>query len=274
MMHLTVKIIVVALFAIGCSMLAELKADEQIGERGETGPGKVEPHLGCDPDAIASRSVALPPTVDLRPEFSRLGLIQRSQGERGTCSVFATVEAVEFAVAQLRGKGESLSIEFANWAANAATGRSDDGDFFRNIIRGLQTYGVCSEAAMPYAAAFASDARPGEAAVADAKQLQDKIQLSFHWLKRWNKSPGLTDDDLQQVKQVLACGYPVSAGSYHSVLFVGYEDSATYGGGGRLFISDSNLQETEISYEAAKARFCDMFWVTAVAATSPSSVSK
>jgi hypothetical protein len=219
--------------------------------------------IKCGTDGTVSINDGLRAKVDLRPEIERLGLVQRSQGARGTCSVFATVEAVEFAVAQLRGNGESLSVEFANWAANDATHRTDDGDFFHNIIRGLRKYGVCKESTMSYADSFAADTRPSASAVAEARQLLDDVKLKFHWLKRWDKSPGLTDEDLLEIKKVLASGYPVSAGSYHSVLFVGYEDNDTSDDGGRLLISDSNLHETEITYKAAKARFCDMFWVSA-----------
>ncbi len=216
----------------------------------------------------------LPPAVDLRPEFERLGLVQRSQGARGTCSVFATVESVEFAVAVVRGKGESLSVEFANWAANDATSRSDDGDFFHNIIRGIKKYGVCPEAKMPYASEFTGNNLPSDSAKAEALQLNDQVKLQFHWLKRWNQSPGLNDEDLLRVKEVLASGHPVSAGSYHSVLFVGYEDNEALDGGGRLLISDSNLQEKEISYQAAKARFCDMFWISAAAESAAAAEKK
>jgi C1A family cysteine protease len=205
----------------------------------------------------------LPAAVDLRPEFKRLGLTQRRQGARGTCSVFATVEAVEFAQAKVSGKGVTMSVEFANWAANEATGRTDDGDFFRNIIEGVRKHGICPETAMPYQKGFSAATSPSEDAAVLAAEFLKKNRLEFHWLKDWQRKPGLTDADVQNVKAVLASGYPVSAGSYHSILFVGYQDDAELPGGGRFPISDSNLVEREISYEGAKERFCDMFWVRA-----------
>lgn len=247
-MNPTVKLAAVVIFACVCTRPIAAPADETTSA-GAAGAVSIQQEL--------------PRAVDLRPEFERLGLVQRSQGARGTCSVFATVESVEFAVAALRGKGEPLSIEFANWAANDASNRSDDGDFFHNIIRGIKKHGVCPEARMPYTSEFASDNLPSDSAKAEALQLNVQVKLQFHWLKRWNKSPGLNDEELLQVKEVLSSGHPVSAGSYHSVLFVGYEDNEAFDGGGRLLISDSNLREKEISYEAAKARFCDMFWVSA-----------
>jgi len=110
------------------------------------------------PNEIASGE--LPPRVDLRPQFVELGLTQRIQGRRGTCSVFATVEGLEFALARSTGRGERLSIEFANWAANSTTGRTDDGDFFHNIIKGIQARGICTDTAMPYEKEFSAERAP------------------------------------------------------------------------------------------------------------------
>ncbi|HAB16700.1 MAG TPA: hypothetical protein PLX89_15400 [Verrucomicrobiota bacterium] len=205
----------------------------------------------------------LPVRCNLRPEFARLGLKQRSQGKRDTCSVFSTVESTEFALARSNGKGVALSVEYANWAANETTGRGDDGDFFHNIILGIQKHGVCPEEAMPYAKTFSPDTQPNSEIVAQAAAFTQGRRLHFHWLKGWSKKAGLDDRDLLRVKTVLASGSPVSAGSYHSVLFVGYEEDTTQPGGGRFLISDSNLKETEISYQAAKERFSDLFWVNA-----------
>lgn len=219
--------------------------------------------LPCSAQKSPVVSNQLPVMVDLRPEFSRLELPQRRQEARGTCSVFATVEAVEFACAKQADKGVTLSVEFANWAANESTGRTDDGDFFHNIIKGVETFGICPEAAMPYEQKFSGDTHPSETAVQKATEFLKRILLEFHWIKDWKRKPGLAESDVRKIKAVLAAGYPVSAGSYHSVLFVGYEDNSSQPGGGRFLISDSNLHETEISYAAARERFCDLFWVKA-----------
>ena len=105
--------------------------------------------------------------------------------------MFATVEAVEFACAKEADMGVTLSVEFANWAANESTGRTDDGDFFHNVIKGVEKFGICPESAMPYETEFSGDTKPTGAAT---------------------------------------------------------------------------LQETEINYDAAKERFCDLFWVNIKAA--------
>lgn len=205
----------------------------------------------------------LPKSVDLRPAFEKLELRQRAQGQRGTCSVFTTVEAVEFAHAKAAGEGSALSIEFANWAANAVTKQDDDGDFFYNIIKGLEQYGICPDATMPYAESFSAETRPTDDALQQAREFQSETKLEFHWIRKWSRKPGLSDENILAVKKVLATGVPVCAGSSHSVLFVGYDDEPSLAGGGRFLIADSNLVEKDIDYEAAKARFNDVFWVSA-----------
>jgi C1A family cysteine protease len=210
----------------------------------------------------APLTVNLPARIDLRPEFAKWKLTQRRQGARGTCSVFATVESVEFAVSRSTGKSSRLSVEFANWAANAATGRSDDGDFFHNIIRGIGKYGVCTEEAMPYQRHFSPTNAPSAEAIAQAKEFHAAAPLAFHWIKPWDRKAGLNDADVWHIKSVLANGWPVSAGSGHSIVFVGYEDDVALPGGGRFLVADSNLKERDITYAAAKKRMCDLFWVS------------
>ena len=53
-----------------------------------------------------------PTSIDLRPKFAGFGLTPRVQGGRGTCSVFAVTQALEFALARKKGSGERLSEEF------------------------------------------------------------------------------------------------------------------------------------------------------------------
>ncbi len=174
--------------------------------------------------------------------------------------MFATGEAVEFACAKQTDQGVTLSVEFANGAANESTGRTDDGDFFYNIIRGLEKFGICPEAAMPYQQQVSGNMKPSAAATQEATEYLKHTLLEFHWIKDWKRNPGLDDSDIKKIKTVLASGFPVSAGSYHSILFVGNEDNSSQPGGGRFLISDSNLREIEISDDAAQRRFCDLLW--------------
>lgn len=220
------------------------------------------PPIDAEEIAPAPLTANLPTSTDLRPQFAQWGLDQRGQGARGTCSVFATVEALEFATSRASGQGGRLSIEFANWAANAATGRNDDGDFFHNIIRGIQVHGICPEPSMPYVKEFSAANAPSPQAIEEAARFRSENSVVFHWIRPWDRKPGLNDADLWHIKSVIASGSPVSAGSYHSILFVGYEDDPALPGGGRFLVADSNRQEKDMTYEAAKKRMCDLFWVS------------
>ena len=52
--------------------------------------------------------------ADLRPEFEKWGLKPVRQGDRGTCSVFTTNSALEFAFSRYMGKSVQLSVEYLN----------------------------------------------------------------------------------------------------------------------------------------------------------------
>ena len=72
--------------------------------------------------------------MDLRPEFKKLGLAPERQGDRGTCSVFVTKSALEYAYSRHLAKSVKLSVEYLNWAANQVTGQHSDGQFFRDLL--------------------------------------------------------------------------------------------------------------------------------------------
>lgn len=204
---------------------------------------------------------ALPPSVDLRPNFVRWKLDLRKQGGRPTCSVFATVSAMEYALARRLDRGVPLSVEFANWAANRVIDRDQDGHFFWEVIKGYEAHGICAEAEMPYAAEFRADRQPSEAALASAAKLKHH-RLTFHWVRPYDGKTGIDDADLANIKAALAKGWPVAAGSYHSILFVGYQDDPSLPGGGRFLVRDSGGgNEETLTYADTKARMCDLLWV-------------
>ncbi|HEX5054275.1 MAG TPA: hypothetical protein VFZ65_21025, partial [Planctomycetota bacterium] len=113
---------------------------------------------GCTTGPAPARSAArdepppqaTPAIVDLRPQFDAFGLPPRRQGRRPTCSIFTVTNALEFATARASGHGERLSVEYLNWAANAATGRRDDGDFFHCALAGYARFGICRDDQLPY----------------------------------------------------------------------------------------------------------------------------
>jgi hypothetical protein len=210
---------------------------------------------------------AVPASADLRASFERWQLPLRKQGRRDTCSVFATVGAMEYAVARKLGHGIPLSVEFLNWAGDRAIQRAQDGHFFSSVIRGYEAHGICAEEDMPYARKFQADYQPSEKAIATAQEMR-KVGLQFHWLRPNDRTKGLTDEHIAKTKEVLAAGWPVAAGSYHSILFVGYTDDPALEGGGQFFVRDSGgNNEQTLTYAAAKARMCDLFWVESEAAT-------
>ncbi len=190
------------------------------------------------------------------------------QGERGTCSVFTTNSALEFAISRRTGKGVRLSVEYLNWAANQATGHPTDGQFFHNCLAGFDKLGVCYAADMPYAATFDAKRVPSEKAKADARRLHALATkaLRVHWINPLKPKPGLTDVHLHEIKAVLAIGYPVAAGSEHSRLLVGYRDDPKQPGGGAFFTKDSGTGGyEEVTYEFVKTKVGDVFWVETLA---------
>ena len=210
------------------------------------------------------RNEQLPASVDLRPQMKRWGLTPRWQGRRNTCSVFATTSALEFACSKQSNQGTRLSAEYLNWASNQIIGnRSDRGQFFRNLLRGFDKYGICPDEDMPYRKEFDPDAEPSPEVIASAEKLRD-LGLKVHWINDWHRKPGLKDRHLREIKEVLAAGYPVAAGASHSRLLVGYIDDKDQPGGGTFRVLDSALARfTNVTYDFVKSNVNDVFWIEA-----------
>jgi C1A family cysteine protease len=215
-------------------------------------------------DGPAAKSTALSPHIDLRPQFKEFGLTPRSQGHRNTCSVFTTAAALEFALSKHTGKGTPLSPEYLNWATNQITKNDKDtGQFFHNLLQGFEKYGICTEAEMPYQPKFDPTQKPSDKAKADAKKNLGQ-HLKVHWINPWKKEQGLTDKQIVEIKEVLAKGWPVAAGSDHSRLLVGYTDDAKQPGGGTFITKDSGSGKFDsVTYEFARKKIGDVFWVDA-----------
>lgn len=222
---------------------------------------------------VAEPPPKLPATVDLRPHLTALGLGPRSQGPRGTCSIFTTCSAVEFGLARVRGKPERLSVEFVNWAAGEAAGRPSDGNFFHNALAGFERCGVCSETAMPYGASFDPRRVPSPSARAEAlaNRALARQGLVVRWIVPWVPDRfGVDERRFEEIRSVLARGYPVAAGSGHSRLLVGYRDDASVAGGGIFWTLDSGLGSyAEVSYEFVRTAVADVFWIEAPGTAPP-----
>lgn len=207
----------------------------------------------------------LPHAVDLRPDFEKLGLMPRRQGKRNTCSVFTTTAAIEFAVSKQSGKGTPLSVEYLNWACNQVIGNqsADRGQFFHHLLAGFAKYGLCTDEQMPYQRRFDPSLIPTTETTASAKEILDQ-NLTIHWINPWEKEPGLSEEQLLEIKRVLARGWPVAAGSSHSRLLVGYVDDAQKPGGGTFYTKDSGSGKfASVDYEFVRTKVSDVFWVEA-----------
>jgi hypothetical protein len=235
----------------------------------------------------------LPASVDLRTTFAELGLKQRQQGARGTCSVFTMVGALEFAVARSQGRGETLSVDFLNWAANQHRSPRDGG-FFSDMWKGFAAHGICDEEQMPYMNKFDASLVPDAAAIARAKARLE-LGLARHWIKEWNVKTGLTEAQFLAIKQTLNQGWPVCGGfrwpkrptskdhtlqmcppedvfDGHSVLITGYRDEPAENGGGVLTFRNSNGGATDslMPYAFACAYMNDALWISAPARSAAS----
>ncbi|MCC6124363.1 MAG: C1 family peptidase [Pirellulales bacterium] len=214
-----------------------------------------------DPTPSGKKTAALPANVDLRPEFKKFGFEPKRQGKRGTCSVFTVTSAMEFAIAKRLGKSAPLSVEYLNWAANQVIHYHADGQFFHNLLKGYERYGICREALMPYRKKFDPALAPSEEARSDAKKI-GSVPVAISWIKPWGRKAGLTDEQMNQIKERLVQGWPVAAGAGHSRLLVGYRDDSERPGGGLFVTKDSGKGAyAEVTYEWAKAHLVDVFWI-------------
>ncbi|NCO40794.1 MAG: SUMF1/EgtB/PvdO family nonheme iron enzyme [Armatimonadetes bacterium] len=232
----------------------------------ESGP-KLAPPL--EPAALLAASAnkqpadsrRLPQSVDLRPQLDAWGLGPRSQGARGTCSVFVTAAALEFAVSKHYGRGVPLSVEFLNWASNRAIDRNADGGFFHDLLKGFDEHGICPERDLPYAKQFDPQLEPSAEALEAAKAIR-ALDPKVHWINPWKPQAGLTDEHMRQIRATLAAGWPVAAGSGHSRLLVGYRDDPDAPGGGVFLVKDSGAGAyTEVTYEFVQVKVGDVFWI-------------
>src|SRR5262245_5281033 len=107
---------------LGLVLITGCRANE-----GASAPGDARADGSPGATAPPPREMPATTTVDLRPRLESLGLTPRPQGGRGTCSIFTTCEAIEFAWAVHNGRPARLSPEFVNWAAAQAAGGPSDG---------------------------------------------------------------------------------------------------------------------------------------------------
>lgn len=209
----------------------------------------------------------VPEAVDLRPKLESLGLTPRAQGARGTCSIFTTCSALEYALAVQSGAPVRMSPEFLNWAGSQACGWPSDGNFFHNALAGFDRFGICPEEAMPYRASYDPGLAPSVPALASARELRqgDGAGLVVHWIVPWQPNRfGVTEAQLEEIRALMRSGYPVAAGASHSRLLVGYRNDPNLPGGGAFLTLDSALARfDEVSYAFVGTEVADVFWIEA-----------
>ena len=238
-----------------------------VWRRGDDGTWRIAHLAGHFPgEALATGATTTASgDVDLRPRFTAYGLPPRGQGARPTCSIFATTAVAEFAFARATGTGTRLSAEFCNWAANAATGRSDDGDFFHCALQGYERFGLCSDALWPYGTVFPAGATPPPDALVDAgrRAATAGASVRVRWLRPIDGTRGLSPAQFADVLATLRAGWPVAVGAAHRRVLVGWRGDASAPGGGTFLTLDSGHGVfAELGADIVQAETCDAFTIT------------
>jgi papain like protease len=157
----------------------------------------------------------LAPEVDLRPKIRRFGLPIRNQGNRGTCTVFATTFLIEYQKAGMPGASGAhiLSEEYLNWAGNKVAHEASDGGFFTKFIPGYEAWGVSGARQMSYRPTYnpTHPATPSKLAIKSA-QAMFSVKYPFVILKVWDNTRGMTRAELQRALATLRSGRPVATG--------------------------------------------------------------
>ncbi|MBI2711706.1 MAG: hypothetical protein HYX41_02420 [Bdellovibrio sp.] len=141
-------------------------------------------------------------TVDLRGEIARRGIAIRHQGDRPTCSVHAMTFLLEYAYTTYCGLHyQNLSEEYLNHVANLATGRTDDGDFFSNILAGYNKFGVVTESQLPYQATYDyyHFNLSNELIQMGKYHIGPYAKMTGTWIREYAPTPGLSDAEMGQI---------------------------------------------------------------------------
>jgi hypothetical protein len=154
--------------------------------------------------------------VDLRPEYDRLGLSAKDQGESPSCSVFAVVSALEYHLAQGGRLNGRLSEDFVQWATMRSLGKTKDRlEFFGNearfsdgfaiieVTQALRCYGAPLKVAMPSAFDPGADIPPESA----QREALSRCQLGSVAISGRSRR-----EQLEQVVLALNEGLPVVIG--------------------------------------------------------------
>ena len=230
----------------------------------------------------------LPSKVNLTHDLQRFGITSRVQGDRNTCSLFATTALAEFECARSASQSNrQFSVEFLVWAASKASGKNYDQAMFYEAIDGLNDYGICAEDLMPYMKTADPRRSPSAAALAAAKPRSQRWQT--HWIKRWDVKLPMSKAELLAIRQALSGGHPVACGlrwpkslsgyqildvpppdkvfDGHSIALTGYKDDPKQNGGGTFrFLNSDGPHWGDggngiMSYAYVRRYANDCFWL-------------
>jgi C1A family cysteine protease len=216
----------------------------------------------------AISSGAALPQVDLRPQINALNLAVRSQGSRGTCSVFALTFLLEYQYRTRQGLSvNDLSEEYLNHVCNLVANNTGDGDFFDNIDAGYREWGIVPEATVPYQAM-----QVGNVALDVLATGKRWARFEADFVKAWDAANGASQSQLDRAVAYLDEDTPVAVGGWwpragqwsttetagvevmsvpaiadketvlmdgHSVALVGYRRDSTFAGGGYFVFRNS-----------------------------------
>src|SRR5262245_25658860 len=240
------------------------------------------------PAPAQDKEPRFPAKVDLGPEFGKLGLPPRLQGDRDVCSLFAITAVAEFESNRPNPRArKQFSQEFLIWAANEATGLKDEQAMFFEAVHGLNVLGICTADLMPYEKTWKAGRKPSDRAIEDARERSGRWKAV--WIRRWDLSRPLGDEEILAIKKALASGHPVACGlrwpknlpgaallevpaakdvfDGHSIVFTGYEDDPQKKGGGVFSVRNSFGPDWgrdgygTMSYAHARAYANDALWL-------------
>jgi hypothetical protein len=231
-------------------------------------------HIHIEPVAFDSRNQ---PEVDLRPTIHKMEIPIRNQGNRGTCSIFATTFLIDYMYAKDRDvKHELFSEEYLNDVKNLATGDDWDGGMFTDIYTGFEKYGIVKLDLDRYRETFNPAEKVSKDLLSDGEKFTPRFKAK--WIKVWNNTTGLEPSELSAVLDELRKGVPVATGlrwpnnfetetikgipvmktpgpngvtDGHSIAFVGFKKDAAFPGGGYLIFRNSwgkSFQEDGYGY--------------------------
>jgi hypothetical protein len=151
------------------------------------------------------------PTVDLRPIIKKNALQVKDQGSRNTCSVFAItfLHEYEFATKKGFGMGADFSEEYLNYVKNVANNMKTDGGFFDLIDNGYQAWGCYMLQLVPYKPTYDPNYVVLQVYMNVAKKWS---RLKATFVKKWDKTRGLSDAELDTALGYLDKGTPFAAG--------------------------------------------------------------